>query len=44
MNFGFTEEQQMLRDQVRRFMLEDLPMTKVRTVAKKGEIDRGLWK
>ncbi len=44
MNFGFTEEQQMLRDQVRRFMQEELPLTKVRMVAKKGEVDRDLWK
>ncbi len=44
MNFGFTEEQQMLRDQVRRFIREDLPLTKVRTVAKSGVVDRDLWK
>jgi len=44
MNFGFTEEQQMLRDQVRRFMQDDLPLTKVRTLAKNGVVDRDLWK
>jgi acyl-CoA dehydrogenase len=44
MNFGFTEEQQMLRDQVRRFMQEELPLTKVRTVANNGKVDRDLWK
>lgn len=30
MNFGFTQEQEMLRDQVRRFMTEACPMTTVR--------------
>ncbi|MCZ6641720.1 MAG: acyl-CoA dehydrogenase family protein, partial [Gammaproteobacteria bacterium] len=30
MNFGFTQEQEMLRDQVRRFMTEACPMVTVR--------------
>ncbi len=33
MNFGFTQEQELLRDQVRRFMQEACPMTQVRAVA-----------
>jgi len=32
MNFGFTEEQELLRDQVRRFMQNTLPMTRVREI------------
>jgi alkylation response protein AidB-like acyl-CoA dehydrogenase len=32
MNFGFTEEQELLRDQVRRFMQSECPMTRVRSV------------
>ena len=30
MNFGFTQEQEMLRDQVSRFMTEACPMATVR--------------
>ena len=33
MNFGFSEEQEMLRDQVRRFMSDTCPMTRVRELA-----------
>jgi alkylation response protein AidB-like acyl-CoA dehydrogenase len=44
MNFGFSEEQEMLRDQVRRFMQEDLPMTRVRALGKTPDgFDRALW-
>jgi alkylation response protein AidB-like acyl-CoA dehydrogenase len=32
MNFGFTEEQELLRDQVRRFMQEACPISKVRSI------------
>ena len=34
MNFGFTEEQELLRDQVRRFMQDACPMSQVREVMK----------
>ena len=34
MNFGFTEEQELLRDQVRRFMQEACPMGEVRKLMK----------
>lgn len=44
MNFGFSEEQELLRDQVRRFMQEDLPLTKIRTMTKGAlQLDRQLW-
>jgi acyl-CoA dehydrogenase len=33
MNFGFTEEQELLRDQVRRFMQDACPMSQVRALA-----------
>ena len=33
MDFGFSEEQNMLRDQVNRFMKERCPMDKVRPVS-----------
>lgn len=32
MNFGFTEEQELLREQVRRFMQASCPMTRVRQI------------
>lgn len=45
MNFGFTEEQEMLRDQVRRFMREDCAMTTVREiVSAKPAFSPPLWK
>ncbi|MFW6093851.1 MAG: acyl-CoA dehydrogenase family protein [Pseudomonadota bacterium] len=45
MNFGFTEEQNMLRDQVRRFMTETCAMGTVREVmARDDGFDAGLWK
>ncbi len=34
MNFGFTEEQELLRDQVRRFMQDACPLTEVRKLMK----------
>jgi len=45
MNFGFTEEQELLRDQVRRFMLDACPMPHVRALMKSptGTSD-ALWK
>jgi alkylation response protein AidB-like acyl-CoA dehydrogenase len=45
MNFGFTEEQNLLRDQVARFMRETCTMSKVRSIADSdGAFDEGLWK
>jgi alkylation response protein AidB-like acyl-CoA dehydrogenase len=45
MNFGFTEEQNLLRDQVRRFMTEQCPMAKVRELmATDHGFDAVLWK
>jgi len=45
MNFGFTEEQNLLRDQVRRFMDEACPVPKVRELmATESGFDQGLWK
>lgn len=45
MNFGFTEEQSLLRDQVRRFMTDALAMPKVREVmARDDGFDRDLWR
>ena len=44
MNFGFTQEQEMLRDQVRRFMTEACPMTTVREfTAKDAPFPKSLW-
>ena len=33
MNFGFTEEQNLLKDQVQRFMKEACPMNRVREIS-----------
>ena len=44
MNFGFTEEQEMLRNQVSRFMQEDCAMTTVREIASADPAFSGpLW-
>jgi alkylation response protein AidB-like acyl-CoA dehydrogenase len=44
MNFGFSEEQNLLRDQVVRFMTEACPMTKVRELSNTpSRFDAGLW-
>ena len=44
MNFGFTQEQEMLRDQVRRFMTEACPMTTVRELtANDAPFSERLW-
>ncbi|MCZ6617835.1 MAG: acyl-CoA/acyl-ACP dehydrogenase [Gammaproteobacteria bacterium] len=44
MNFGFTQEQEMLRDQVRRFMTEACPMSTVRELtAKDAPFSEKLW-
>ena len=39
MNFGFTEEQNLLRDQVERFMQDTCPMTRVREISKADGFD-----
>ena len=45
MNFGFTEEQNLLREQVARFMRETCTMAKVRELAASdGGFDPDLWK
>src|SRR5580765_7986136 len=45
MNFGFTEEQELLRDQVRRFMVDACPMPQVRTVRKSAAgTSASLWR
>jgi alkylation response protein AidB-like acyl-CoA dehydrogenase len=45
MNFGFTEEQEMLRDQVRRFMQEDCAMTTVREIVSADPVfSAPLWR
>ncbi len=44
MNFAFTEEQEMLRDSVRSFLEDKVPMSRVRQLMETDEgIDRGLW-
>ena len=45
MNFGFTEEQELLRDQVRRFMQEACPMSEVRALMKSATgTSPSLWR
>ena len=44
MNFGFTEEQNLLRDQVERFMQDTCPMPRVRELSNTGGFDEALWK
>jgi alkylation response protein AidB-like acyl-CoA dehydrogenase len=45
MNFGFTEEQTLLRDQVQRFMQEACPLSTVRSIADGDDIaTAALWK
>ncbi len=44
MNFGFTEEQNLLREQVARFMQEACPISKVREIAQSADgFDAALW-
>jgi alkylation response protein AidB-like acyl-CoA dehydrogenase len=44
MNFGFTEEQELLRDQVRRFMQHQCPISKVRDIMKtESGFDADIW-
>ena len=45
MNFGFTEEQNLLRDQVARFMQQACPMSKVRELMTSDDgFDAALWR
>jgi len=45
MDFGFTEEQDQLRTQVRRFLAAECPLERVRALTASGEpFDRALWK
>lgn len=45
MDFGFSEEQEMLRDQVRRFLDDRCPLDQVRTIAASEEgYSRELWR
>jgi alkylation response protein AidB-like acyl-CoA dehydrogenase len=45
MDFGFTEEQDQLRAQVRRFLDSECPLERVRQLAAAAEpVDRALWK
>ena len=44
MNFGFTEEQNLLREQVERFMREDCSLAKVRELCNEQKgFDFSLW-
>ncbi len=44
MNFGFTEEQNLLKEQVQRFMKEACPLTRVREIAaSETPFDQTLW-
>ena len=44
MNFGFTEEQNLLKEQVQRFMKEACPMTRVREITtNETSFDQALW-
>ncbi|MBL4866886.1 MAG: acyl-CoA dehydrogenase family protein, partial [Pseudomonadales bacterium] len=44
MNFGFTEEQELLREQVRRFLDKKCPLSEVRKIAdSKAGFSQDLW-
>lgn len=43
MDFGFNEEQEMLRDSCRQFLAERSPMQKVREMGAAERFDRALW-
>ena len=46
MNFGFTEEQDLLRAEVRKFLAEKAPLERVREVVEEeggAGYDRALW-
>jgi alkylation response protein AidB-like acyl-CoA dehydrogenase len=45
MNFGFTEEQELLRSEVRKFLDENCPLEEVRKISESSEgFSRELWK
>ncbi len=44
MDFGFSEEQEMLRETCRHFLAERSPMLKVREMGEVGRFDRALWR
>ncbi|HPG26506.1 MAG TPA: acyl-CoA dehydrogenase family protein, partial [Myxococcota bacterium] len=45
MNFGFSEEQEQLRDEVRKLLDQHSPLSRVREVVEGGQaFDRDLWK
>jgi alkylation response protein AidB-like acyl-CoA dehydrogenase len=45
MNFGFTEEQELLRNEVRKFLDENCPLEEVRKISESPEgFSRELWK
>jgi alkylation response protein AidB-like acyl-CoA dehydrogenase len=45
MNFGFTEEQELLRAEVRKFLDQNVPLEEVRRIAESPEgFSRDLWK
>jgi acyl-CoA dehydrogenase len=45
MNFAFSDEQQMLRDQAQRFLLERSPLTTARAVLESdADYDKAVWK
>ena len=44
MNFEFSEEQEMLRDQAQKFLADNESVTRARTVLEgDGDYDRELW-
>jgi alkylation response protein AidB-like acyl-CoA dehydrogenase len=45
MDFGFSEEQELLRAEVRKFLEQNAPMEEVRRIAESGDesLDRELW-
>ena len=44
MNFGFTEEQELLRAEVRKFLDQNAPLDEVRKIVATPEgFDRSLW-
>ena len=43
MDFGFSEEQEMLRETCQQFLSQEIPLLRVREIAEAGAFDRGLW-
>ncbi len=44
MDFGFSEEQEMLRGTCRKFLEEQVPIERARTLGESGRFDRALWR